>query len=777
MKQRLFKKNLRNITPILLTLVALFSKRLFCEQLQYPNFRSHKGVPTDPAKRSSSYPYISPDTFRAICDFVIDETNIPFDTDDIKDGDIIFVRNNKSFLDLFFEKAHPLINARYILISHSGNCEKERYKKYLDDEKIVVWYGKNLVIDHPKAFTLPLGIPNNYWGCGDTAIIDEVRNNLPNISKNKFLYMNFSILINSRDQSTRAEYRDRMTAYKYLRNKSFCSKSPKKAYKEYLQDLAESKFVLSPRGVGMDCYKTWKTFLMGSIPVISATKLNKLFDDLPVVIVEDFSTITKEFLDKKYEEISKKKYNLKKIWADYWINQINGIKEKVKNQKNENPYINQAEIFVMLNKIDAALLCYEKAAKEDPSDHTILIKIAHLYSKIKKTNKFLSYLKKSIEVNPDDFKTCFYIGYTLQQKGKNEEALLYYKRALEINKNIPAAWYNAALLLRKKEKIDDSINFYKKAIALSPKREAYRFGLAQAYLASGNFKDGWKEMDLGRMSILSKFKNRLKNRSEIQGKTIFIPKSWGMGDVMQFVRFAKYIKEHGGTVLMQVHKPVAKILSSCKYVDKITTTIPDKSEYDMELSLWSLPHIFNTTIGTIPNEIPYLYADPTLVHEWEKKLQNDKNFKIGLCWQGSSTGVKKDIKLEKFKPLAHIPGISLYSLQKGRGQKQTEAVSFAIADFGKELDEENGSFMDTAAIMKNIDLVITVDTSIAHLAGALGVPVLVLLPFGPDWRWMLGRTDSPWYPTMKLFRQKKRGNWKPVIQEIKKNVERMLYIS
>ena len=226
------------------------------------------------------------------------------------------------------------------------------------------------------------------------------------------------------------------------------------------------------------------------------------------------------------------------------------------------------------------------------------------------------------------------------------------------------------------------------------------------------------------------------------------------------------ISENNAKVKMyRLLEKLKKLLSLCPYIDSVTTdrTIINP---DYAIPMLSLPYLFDTELETILSEIPYLYADANLITYWKEKLKTDTNFKVGLCWNGS--GTEKDVPVELFAHFSKIPGISLYSLQKNGSKDLNKLQNNPIIDFGPELDEEHGGFMDTAAIMKSLDLVITIDTSIAHLAGGLGTPVWTLLPYSADWRWFRDRDDSPWYPTMRLFRQAKQDEWGSVIQDIVK---------
>ena len=277
--------------------------------------------------------------------------------------------------------------------------------------------------------------------------------------------------------------------------------------------------------------------------------------------------------------------------------------------------------------------------------------------------------------------------------------------------------------------------------------------------------------------------------AHLDGKTIFLHAEQGLGDTFQFIRYARIAKEKGGTVIAGVQKPLVKLLSLCPYIDKVVSLDEKPPAFDLHAPLMSLPYILKTTIDSVPTDIPYLYADSELVEYWKKKqLSSDKNIKVGICWQGNNkystpmlraTVAFKSIDINKLNPLGAVPGVSIYSLQKttGTDQLKTLAPEFMIHTFDDDFDESNGRFMDTAAVIKNLDLVITVDTSIGHLAAALGKPTWVILPNPPDWRWMLERDDTPWYPTMRLFRQPTPGDWESVIevvaQELKKYVNQI----
>ncbi len=241
-----------------------------------------------------------------------------------------------------------------------------------------------------------------------------------------------------------------------------------------------------------------------------------------------------------------------------------------------------------------------------------------------------------------------------------------------------------------------------------------------------------------------------------------------MGDAIQFIRYASRVKQAGARVLAECQKPLVRLLSGCRGVDELIGRGEDLPPFDVHAPLLNLPGIFRTSLETIPADVPYVFADQELVEHRRQELGGIAAFKIGIAWRGSSTHKNdraRSIPLSCFEPLAGLPGIHLVSLQKGAGAEELQEARghFPVTELGSRLED----FLDTAAVLKNLDLLIACDTAVAHLAGALGVPVWVALPFVPDWRWLLDRDDSPWYPTMRLFRQKKLGDWAGVFEPIK----------
>lgn len=265
----------------------------------------------------SSEPYISGDTFRAHCNFIFDETGQSLNPFKVKNGNTIFVKTD--YLATFFSKIHPRIRKKYILITHnSDHPVTDKFSKFFEDTKIIAWFAQNVEnCSHPKLHPIPIGLANKYWSHGNINLINEMMEIAPNLQKHILLYMNFLVATHINERSMVANL---------FKDESYCVIESPKEYGAYLKDLASSKFVLSPRGNGLDCHRTWESLLMGAIPIVKTSSLDPLFEDLPVLIINDWNEINYEFLLKKYEEINSKKYNIKKIYFEYWLNLIDSYK-------------------------------------------------------------------------------------------------------------------------------------------------------------------------------------------------------------------------------------------------------------------------------------------------------------------------------------------------------------------------------------------------------------------------------------------------------------------
>jgi hypothetical protein len=319
---------------------------------------------------------------------------------------------------------------------------------------------------------------------------------------------------------------------------------------------------------------------------------------------------------------------------------------------------------------------------------------------------------------------------------------------------------------------DEALGRFDQALAIQPALAEARCDRGMLRLVQGDFAAGWPDYQWCRQSSggWERAPGPQWDGSPLDGRGILLYVEQGYGDALQFIRYAPLVKARGGRVIVACPGRLIPILSTCRGIDEFYDSQSDDQPppFHAHAALTSLPGIFQTDLDSIPADVPYLSAGGELVEHWRKQLGDDGPLRVGINWQGNPKygwDSYRSVPLAQFAPLADVERVRLFSLQKGFGIEQLALAPLAVNDLGSRLDHD-AAFCDTAAVVRNLDLVITSDTALAHLAGALGAPVWVALPFGPDWRWLLHREDSPWYPTMRLFRQPRFGDWPAVFRRI-----------
>jgi tetratricopeptide (TPR) repeat protein len=421
---------------------------------------------------------------------------------------------------------------------------------------------------------------------------------------------------------------------------------------------------------------------------------------------------------------------------------------------------------------DEAIQTFQEVITREPDDAYAYYNLGIVFMKQQQHDKAIEAFQTTIKKDPN-FENAYYnMGIAFSEKGQLDNAIHLYQQTLRVNPSRPDVYNNLAIAYEEKGDIGNAIPYFKKAVELTPEDAEIHWNLSLALLLSGDLLNGWKEYQW-RFGINDFRKNLflrpLWNGSDITGKTLLIHSEQGFGDTLQFIRYASLVAERGAKVIVQCPRELVSLLRSVEGIWTVIAFGEELPEFDVHCPLLSLPFIFGTTIETVPSKIPYIIADPLSVQRWEGELLNDKErIKIGLVWAGGAKNKNdkhRSLLLTEFTSLAGFEDIIFYSLQKGDAAIQTSTVpeGMRLIDYTEELED----FSDTAALIQNIDLIISVDTAVAHLAGALGKPVWTLLPFVPDWRWMLNREDTPWYPTMRLFRQPSPGNWESVMQKLR----------
>ncbi|MCI0457583.1 MAG: tetratricopeptide repeat-containing glycosyltransferase family protein [Gemmataceae bacterium] len=445
-------------------------------------------------------------------------------------------------------------------------------------------------------------------------------------------------------------------------------------------------------------------------------------------------------------------------------------------------HTNLGDVLRQQGQLDEAVACYQQALGFRSDFAGAHASLGMALQEQGQFDKAVASYQQALCLKPEDAETRANLGIALQAQGKLDQAVASYQQALRLQPDSVAVHNNLGNALQQQGKLEEALASYQQALRLKPDHADAHWNRALAWLLAGNFEQGFPEYEWRwqRKGIaLPPFSQPLWDGSPLAGQTILLYAEQGLGDTLHFIRYAPLVQARGGRVLVACPALLIPLLSRCRGIDRLLPQEGPLPSFDVYAPLLSLPRLFGTTQATVPAQVPYLFTDPALCTHWREQLPGRQAFTIGIAWQGSPNyhgDRQRSIPLVQFAPLAALPGVQLVSLQKGLGTEQLQGVAgqFPVLDLGSQLDKTSGAFAETAAVMQNLDLVITADTAIGHLAGALGVPVWVALPFAPDWRWPLHWEDSPWYPTVRLFRQKEWGHWPEVFARMADAVRQLL---
>jgi FKBP-type peptidyl-prolyl cis-trans isomerase 2 len=425
----------------------------------------------------------------------------------------------------------------------------------------------------------------------------------------------------------------------------------------------------------------------------------------------------------------------------------------------------------------AAIKNYEKVLEINPDHLQTLNNLGNIYRQRGDYDESLKHHMKALEIDSGHADTYNNLGVLSQEKGDMDEAIQYYLKATALNDNFPEAYNNLGMAYKEKGNIDKAEDCFQQAIYLEKDFAEAHVNLSFVNLLQGNYEEGWKEYEW-RLQIEDfqkcYFDQPLWDGGTISGKKILVHTEQGVGDTIQFIRYIPLLAQQGAYIIVLCQNELKSLLLGTEGLVQVVGFGESMPDFDIHCPLLSLPLRFGTTIESILQNIPYIKTEYSLIQKWEQKIQHDRErLRVGLVWAGDPN-YKKDLSrscpLEIFLPLLQNNNFQFYSLQKGPAASQIKNLprNLFIHDYTDDIHD----FADTAALIENLDLIISVDTAVAHLAGALGKSVWTLLPFAPDWRWMLDREDSPWYPTMRLFRQISAGDWASVITAVANALEK-----
>ncbi len=449
------------------------------------------------------------------------------------------------------------------------------------------------------------------------------------------------------------------------------------------------------------------------------------------------------------------------------------LEESKINNNNYMAYYLMGNAYIEIGDLQTAYQKFQKALQINPKFFNAFKYLGYIKQKEEDHNLAIQFYKKFLKINPACSETYNNIGFSFEEKKEFVKALNYYKKSIKYNPVYFEAYHNMGNAFQKLGELDKARDTYKKALKIFPNNPDTLLNYGCTNLMEGFLKIGFKMYEnrfYSKEFVCKPPRKKLTwdGKKSLVGKHFFVYEEQGLGDIIQFSRYLLLLKEKGAKVTFKVRKDLHKLLSALQADIYLTSNYPNYEEIDFESPLLSLPYLLATDLTNIPIQQRYIFANEKKITFWKKQL-NNKKLKIGINWYGSKDD--KSFKLNNFKKLAELPNVQLISLQKGESEKDLKNVDFPIKSFDGEIDNDGDAFVDTAAIIVNCDLIITCDTSIAHLSGALGKKTWIILKKIPDWRWMLNRSDTPWYKNAILLRNTNIKNWKPVFDKIYKKIK------
>jgi len=480
-------------------------------------------------------------------------------------------------------------------------------------------------------------------------------------------------------------------------------------------------------------------------------------------------------------------------------------------------HCNLGDVLLKLNRLDEAIACYGRTTSLNPnlaeaysnrslaldslgrSDEAIADSLRALQLKPrmfqaldamgnfrrrqKQYADAIRYFRQALQVQPSSAKVHHDLGMAFIGQGEFEQACQEWRKAIQCDPSMVSAYANLGLALQNTGKYDESLAVFDAGMKIAPDDPDLHTNRAMTLLVMGQFEQGFRDYDhrwktpafadFGRDYGCPRWEG-----SDLFGKRLLIWHEQGLGDTIHFIRYAKTLANRGAEVIVEAPATLHRLLRTMPEISRIISRDDPAPVIDFHTPLLRIPGLVGTTLASIPADVPYLSAPQELIDEWSARLAKHQSPRVGLVWHGSPTNTLnafRSIPLSSFLPLVRIPGVQFFSLQIGAGADQLRSVPF-----GAEIIDLAGfitDFADTAAAIANLDLVITRDTSVAHLAGAIGQPVWTILSYAPDFRWLRQRLDSPWYPTMRLFRQARMGDWQTPIQQAARSLQVLVHPS
>jgi Tfp pilus assembly protein PilF len=428
-----------------------------------------------------------------------------------------------------------------------------------------------------------------------------------------------------------------------------------------------------------------------------------------------------------------------------------------------------ARVLYRSGSLQPAAELYQRALILDPHRYEIYNDLGLVLTDLGSFGAAIEAFKRSLRLNPRSAKTIASLGHLFESKGDLISAADAYRDAIKLDPNLIAAYTDFGFVLFGLGELAEAEDCFNRLRALQPDSAEATVNLGFIHLLKGNLPLGWTEYE-ARWEVgigeERRFTQRQWKGEPLEGERILLYAEQGFGDTLQFVRYVPLVAARGGQVVLEVQPQLRRLLSGTEGASQVMSRGEALPEFTWQCPLMSLPLAFRTELQTIPAPIPYVHPDPVQVEAWRQRLAGNTR-RIGLVWGGNPNQQRdrlRSIPFELLLPLLKVPRTTFYSLQVGPWAEQLKQLppDTPLMDLAPHLTD----FADTAAVIASLDLVITAETSVAHLAGAMGKPVWVLLNKGCDWRWLLDRHDSPWYPSARLFRQTTAGAWPEVVNQV-----------
>ena len=445
-------------------------------------------------------------------------------------------------------------------------------------------------------------------------------------------------------------------------------------------------------------------------------------------------------------------------------------------------YSNRGAVLQELKRFDEALSSYDKAISIKGDYAEAFNSRGTVLEELKRLEEALSSYHKAISINKDFTESYYNRGNVLHKLKRLEEALSSYDKAISLHEDYAEAYSNRGTVLEELKRLDEALSSYEKAISINKDYAEAYWNSSICYLLAGNFNEGWARYEwrwqsksISKTAGIRKFSQPLWLGTEVlKDQTIFLYAEQGLGDTIQFSRYVSLVAGLGAKVVLEVQPSLVKLLSYLEGISQIISKGDKLPNFDYQCPLMSLPLAFKTELKTIPSVSKNISTDEKKVEKWQAILGEKTKPRVGIVWSGAvnhKNDLQRSLKLSQL--ITHLPSDYEYlSLQKEISDVDKEVLieCCKIKHFGDDLKD----FTDTAALCELIDIVISVDTSVAHLAGTLGKNTWVLLPYSPDWRWLLDRNDSPWYSSVKLYRQEKINDWESALVNIESDLKKLL---